>query len=585
MNNMICTMSIVLVLSGLCLHNNALAPNKGNKQNQISLSELKEGGNGFFLNTEHITAHKHDSSLAFFDSVYKQAVSNEDIDLAAKSAKKLSDHFYFKGFYKKAISYNDEAIKMYRIAADSLNVARNYVDLANIKTMEGEYDISLTYLLKALKIFREKNDSYSEAKTLNNIAIIYDFLGDTSHALSYYGNAADIFEEAGMTEDLTASKNNIILIYAKMKMLDKAIFLTNELLNGLDSIAFQSQYASICVNLGSFYLKKGLLDKSYLCFKKALSLFNKFDNYQGMAFCLHQMGILSVKRYEFKLALTYFSQSFNICNQKGFAPLSLKNSLAMADLFHSMSNDSLSYYYLDKAYFIRDSLFKNEKAKHINMLKTKFEYGEMENELELREAELIVVQQKQDIFNLQRYVLVILLALVVCIFVIIYIFFRSRIKISNLKKIEIEKRLKYKVNEITFYADHIQKTQKLFEAIKSKLHVLKANLKNMEQADETLKQLMGMLSVSQFSDDDQILLYHKIEETSKYFFMKLNENYPELSKNEQYVCALLRLGFSSKQIASLRNLQPASIDICRYRIRKKLSITKGQNLNDFLSQL
>jgi len=40
----------------------------------------------------------------------------------------------------------------------------------------------------------------------------------------------------------------------------------------------------------------------------------------------------------------------------------------------------------------------------------------------------------------------------------------------------------------------------------------------------------------------------------------------------------------SKDIANVMNVQPASVDIYRHRIRKKLELPAEENLSTFLSQ-
>lgn len=48
---------------------------------------------------------------------------------------------------------------------------------------------------------------------------------------------------------------------------------------------------------------------------------------------------------------------------------------------------------------------------------------------------------------------------------------------------------------------------------------------------------------------------------------------------------LLRLGFSSKYIATLMNITPKSVEISRYRLRQKLGLSKGDNLVNFIRSI
>jgi len=67
------------------------------------------------------------------------------------------------------------------------------------------------------------------------------------------------------------------------------------------------------------------------------------------------------------------------------------------------------------------------------------------------------------------------------------------------------------------------------------------------------------------------------------FIHNLSEDYPKLTTREIKVCALLRLNMLSKEIAGLMNVEPATVEIYRYRIRKKLELSKGENLIKFIS--
>ncbi len=68
------------------------------------------------------------------------------------------------------------------------------------------------------------------------------------------------------------------------------------------------------------------------------------------------------------------------------------------------------------------------------------------------------------------------------------------------------------------------------------------------------------------------------------FYSVLRERYPDLSESELKVCALLRLNLLSKDISKVMNIQSASIDTYRYRIRRKMGLKNEDNLTTFLSQ-
>ena len=66
------------------------------------------------------------------------------------------------------------------------------------------------------------------------------------------------------------------------------------------------------------------------------------------------------------------------------------------------------------------------------------------------------------------------------------------------------------------------------------------------------------------------------------FLMKLTKQFPILKLPDRKLCAYLKMGLSSKEIASLLNSSVRSIETARYRLRKKLELEQGDNLQDFL---
>lgn len=69
------------------------------------------------------------------------------------------------------------------------------------------------------------------------------------------------------------------------------------------------------------------------------------------------------------------------------------------------------------------------------------------------------------------------------------------------------------------------------------------------------------------------------------FMQKLIDNFPDLKISDRKLCAYLKMGLSSKEMAALLNTSVRSIETARYRLRKKLSMEQGENLTDFIQSL
>lgn len=107
------------------------------------------------------------------------------------------------------------------------------------------------------------------------------------------------------------------------------------------------------------------------------------------------------------------------------------------------------------------------------------------------------------------------------------------------------------------------------------------------ERDQLISELNSSLKqrLSYERDVDSQYFYAQAEVLHEDFNAKLSENFPSLTQQERRLATLLRLGFSSKYIATLMNITPKSVEISRYRLRQKLGIAKGDNLVNFIKSI
>ena len=75
------------------------------------------------------------------------------------------------------------------------------------------------------------------------------------------------------------------------------------------------------------------------------------------------------------------------------------------------------------------------------------------------------------------------------------------------------------------------------------------------------------------------------EDVHTIFFKRLKEKYPDLSPNDLKMCAYIKMNIPTKEITTLTNISLRGVEIRRYRLRKKLGLSRDVNLITFLSNL
>ena len=111
--------------------------------------------------------------------------------------------------------------------------------------------------------------------------------------------------------------------------------------------------------------------------------------------------------------------------------------------------------------------------------------------------------------------------------------------------------------------------------------------KDEQERDDLVSELSISLRqrLSYERDVDSQYFYAQAESLHEDFNAKLSENFPDLTQQERRLATLLRLGFSSKYIATLMNITPKSVEISRYRLRQKLGLSKGDNLVNYIKSI
>ena len=97
-----------------------------------------------------------------------------------------------------------------------------------------------------------------------------------------------------------------------------------------------------------------------------------------------------------------------------------------------------------------------------------------------------------------------------------------------------------------------------------------------------LKQVLSVLTDDTRLEDDWDNFSIHFDKVHADFLKRLKKDYPKLSPKDQKLAAYLRMNLSSKEIAPLLNISVRGVEISRYRLRKKLGLTTGTNLSEWM---
>ena len=153
-----------------------------------------------------------------------------------------------------------------------------------------------------------------------------------------------------------------------------------------------------------------------------------------------------------------------------------------------------------------------------------------------------------------------------------------------LRNEKLQSEVDFKTTELATNAMHLVQKSELLTKIKSELNHLTKSISNPETALE-IKKMIKVLGEDEKMDEDWEHFSQHFDKVHSDFGLVLKETHPDLSANDLKLCTYLRMNLSSKEIAQLLNITTRGVEISRYRLRKKLGITKEVNLFDYLINL
>jgi len=116
------------------------------------------------------------------------------------------------------------------------------------------------------------------------------------------------------------------------------------------------------------------------------------------------------------------------------------------------------------------------------------------------------------------------------------------------------------------------------------LAFIKEDLKKTTENSSSLsvKSVIRTINKNITEEDSWKVFKEAFDVADKDFLKKIKQDHPLLTPNDLRLCAYLRLNLSSKEIAPLLNISLRSVEIKRYRLRKKMDLHHEQGLVEYI---
>ncbi len=481
----------------------------------------------------------------------------------------------------------------------------DYLIFANIKLNTGRiysemrmWVKALGYLNDAFNISKTQNDQNGMAYALNNIGSIYIDRGDFSKAKKYINASININQQLKLKKNLFWDYNSFAVIYIYQENYSAALDYYYKALNQLDTKEDSTALATIYINLSDVYIKTNKLREAL----HYIDLAKVYSHTKTRQLYLYANNIEIFDKLDMNDSSSKYLENVFILLKNTENPYYKQLAYKIAYKHYETNNNfELAYSYSLKHKSVRDSIdhINNQQTSSlINNLNNIYEI-ELENSLLKQKLTFEKTKTTQNIIWFIGISSILLITLT--LFVLLLRSRKREFKILNKnadineeliqqeKQIllqnenELTKEIEYRNRQLTsttlqlsHYNQYILKTIKELQSV---LLTFKSYESSKRKHIQTV--INDLRQFTSGNNWEEFRLF--FEEVHPSFYKKIYESFPKLTQNELKLCALIKLGLSNKDIASIIFRELRSIESARNRLRKKFNLNADNTLFDFLS--
>ncbi len=439
----------------------------------------------------------------------------------------------------------------------------------------GDYDKSSEMNFEALQIFEKENDTIGIGSALNRIGYVYFDQENWEKALEYYSRSLKLAREIDDLDGISRGLNNVAAVYGNKKdyrNLEKNLREAVE----INRKTGQRLWEGInYMNLAALYQDENKTDTALYYYEHAASIFTELNNVPKIAAVYIGISKYYSDLKDIDSSLYYANMAYELGKDNDLKKWIYVAAERLHELYYEQDDITKAYEYSLIESRMKDSLDIEKSITRISQLELLYDFEKVNQEKKIK-------QQRRD------YILAITVTILISLFVIIIILLlaRQRLRRKNaiIVKKQLESELEIRNKELASNVMTLMRKNEVLSEMGQKLMTIQ-NEAVREETKSAIKKIAGELEKNtdyEIWDEFEI----RFKQVHGAFYERLNNKFPDLSPNEQKICAFLRLNMSTKEISELTGQRINTIEIARTRLRNKLQITNTKvNLISFLSKI
>lgn len=534
----------------------------------------------------------------------KNNSSEIELENLVEQARQLSDSSNtgdFISIYEKALqimeSYPDTSI---RKAEVRLFFIKNLIKAGALTQAIEQSHRAL--LLNQLGLYDES--IYFQLQVYGNLAIAYVKIGQMDSAIVVSRKSIRIAKFHSDSLWVTSSLNNAGMFFYQNGDVDSAMKYFREADKMLKTyqgprLFWKTFHGSVKDNMATIYNETGKFEKAREIYREN---FDRYANTKQRSRWINagiSLALTDIDLKDYANAIQMINQIEFIMDTAIYddrAETELSFLKVKSKYYKAVNDPENALLYNEKALKLTESLNATDEImrdKVVNMLS---EYTSDQFEKAFMQEKIAREKEEQRAL-LRLWILILVLLGGTITPLLIFNFYRQRVKLLETDKLLTKEKLnnrekerqilnlqlENKKKDLAQLAMNLSQKQKWARELNAQIK--KVNSVKGYKRSREIKKLQEEIRSQVYVDKEMGVVQQNMDTLNSEFYTKLQEQFPGLSKTEIKLCSYIKLNLDSSQIAQLQNIEPSSVKVSRYRLKKKLHLSPDMNLDTFIQSL
>lgn len=295
------------------------------------------------------------SNIAQQPATTEQQTAKELAEKAFEAAWQLQNQETVESL-KQAIAKYQEALQLFRAAADQHGEAKTLGSMGIAYSDLGEQQQAINYLNQSLKLSEAEKNIPNQITSLVRIGLAYQKLNQLQQSISYYKQALPLLRTTGEKTKEAHVLAEIAEAYKSLGNFEQAIAYSNQAITLYEAEKDSANAANTLKGLGLIYTLSGNNQSAITQYEKALLYWQAINSNSEAARVLTLMGNTASNLGNYQQAINYYNQAIPIWQDLGEKDQIAQSFQFLGQLYRELGDIDTSLSYQKQALSLWEAL-------------------------------------------------------------------------------------------------------------------------------------------------------------------------------------------------------------------------------------